>query len=288
MFGFQRIGDLIWAAADMRAKGFLIGGTAGRTTLNGEGLQHQDGHSLLNAIAFPTVRSYDPAYHYETATIIFDGLKRLYEDGETAIYYLMVGNEAYEMPAMPEGVEEGIIKGMYPFISRDVNGAQHRVQLLGSGAILNGVIKAQEILADKFNIASDVWSVTSYTELRREAQECRRWNMLHPTAKPKQSYLEQVTAGCQGPFVAASDYVRAHSEQIAPWLPDGLFALGTDGMGRSETREVLRRHFEVDAEMVAIAALYKLHLQGQIDAKKVEKAIKTLDVDPEKVSALYA
>ena len=288
MFGFQRIGDLIWAAADMRAKGFLIGGTAGRTTLNGEGLQHQDGHSLLNAIAFPTVRSFDPAYHYELATIIMDGLKKLYQDGETAIYYLMAGNDNYEMPAMPEGAQEGIIKGMYKFRSMDVKGASQRVQLLGSGAILNSVLRGQEILAEQFNIASDVWSVTSYTELRREAAECQRWNMLHPTATPRKSYLEEITAGVEGPFIASSDYVCAHTEQIAQWLPGGLFALGTDGMGRSELRENLRRHFEVDGEFVAIATLYKLSQDGQIKPAEVEKAIKSLNVDPEKVSPLYA
>ena len=288
MFGFQRIGDLIWAAADMRAKGFLIGGTAGRTTLNGEGLQHQDGHSLLNAMAFPTVRSFDPAYHYELATIVMDGLKKLYVDGDTAIYYLMAGNENYEMPAMPDGCAEGIIKGMYKFRSVDVKGAKHRVQLMGSGAILNCVLKGQEILAEKYNIASDVWSVTSYTELRREAAECQRWNMLHPTAKPRKSYLEEVTQGVEGPFIASSDYVCAHSEQISQWLPGGLFALGTDGMGRSELRENLRRHFEVDGEFVAVATLYKLSQDEKIDASEVEKAIKSMKVNPEKVSPLYA
>ncbi len=288
MFGFQRIGDLIWAAADQRAKGFLIGGTAGRTTLNGEGLQHQDGHSLLNAIAFPTVRSFDPAFHYETAAIIFDGLKRMYEDGETAIYYLMAENDNYEMPAMPSGISDGIVKGMYKFRSHDLKGAKHRVQLMGSGAILNCVLKAQEILADQFKIASDAWSVTSYTELRREAHECRRWNMLHPTATARKSYLEEVTEGAEGPFIAASDYVRAHSEQISPWLPGDMLVLGTDGMGRSETRPALRRHFEVDAECVTIAALYQLSQAGQIEAEVVEKAIKQLGVDPEKISPLYA
>ncbi len=288
MFGFQRIGDLIWAAADMRAKGFLIGGTAGRTTLNGEGLQHQDGHSLLNAIAFPTVRSFDPAFHYEVATIVMDGMKKLYQDGETAIYYLMAGNENYEMPAMPEGSQEGIIKGMYKFRSQEVKDAEHRVQLFGSGAILNCVLKAQQMLADRYNIASDVWSVTSYTELRRDAQECHRWNMLHPTEKPRVSFVEQQTAGCEGPFIAASDYVRAHSEQISPYLPGDLLALGTDGMGRSELRENLRRHFEVDAEFVTIATLYQLSQQGKCEPEFVAKAIKDLDVDPGKISPLYA
>ncbi len=288
MFGFQRVGDLIWAAADMRAKGFLLAGTAGRTSLNGEGLQHQDGHSLLNAMAFPTVRAFDPAFTYETAVIIFDGLKKLYEEGETAIYYLMVGNDNYLMPMMPEGCEEGIIKGIYKFRSNEAKSAKHRVQLFGSGAIMNGVLKAQEILAEKYSISSDVWSVTSYTQLRREAQECKRWNMFHPTSKPRVSYLETALEGAEGPFIAASDYVQAHSEQVAPWIPNDYVVLGTDGMGRSETRPALRRHFEVDAECIVIATLYKLHEQGHFDAKFVEKAIKDLGVDPEKVDPLYA
>ncbi len=288
MFGFQRIGDLIWAAADMRAKGFLLGGTAGRTTLNGEGLQHQDGHSLLNAMAFPTVRSFDPAFHYETAVIIFDGLKKLYEDGETAIYYIMVGNDNYVMPKMPEGCEDGIIKGIYKFRSHEVEGAKQRVQLFGSGAIMNSVLKAQQLLADKYQIASDVWSVTSYTQLRRDAQECRRWNMFHPTSEPRVSYLETILKDAEGPFIASSDYVQAHTEQIADWLPNELVALGTDGMGRSETRPALRRHFEVDAECITIAALYKLHQQGHFEANFVNQAISDLGVDPEKVSPLYA
>jgi pyruvate dehydrogenase E1 component len=272
----------------MRAKGFLIGATAGRTTLNGEGLQHQDGHSLLNAIAFPTVRAYDPAFHYETAVIVFDGLKRLYEDGETAIYYIMVGNENYVMPTMPEGCEEGIVKGIYKFHSKDVGGSQHRVQLLGSGAIMNCVLKAQEILAERFQIASDVWSATSYTQLRRDAFDCHRWNMLHPTLPPRKSYLETVFAGAKGPFIAASDYVRALPEQIRDYLPGDLVALGTDGMGRSETRIALRRHFEVDAECIVIATLYKLHQDGHLDAQLVAKAIKDLGVDPDKANPLFA
>ncbi len=288
MFGFQRIGDLIWAAADMRAKGFLLGGTAGRTSLNGEGLQHQDGHSLLNAIAFPTVRAYDPAFHYETAVIIFDGLKKLYEDGETAIYYLMVGNDNYIMPKMPEGCKEGIIKGIYKFRTKESEQEKHRVQLFGSGAIMNCVLKAQEILADQYGVSSDVWSVTSYNELRRDAQECKRWNMFHPTMEPRKSYLETVLEGSEGPFIASSDYVQAHSEQVAQFLPDDFLALGTDGMGRSETRPALRRHFEVDAECVTVAALYQLCKQGKVDAATVEKAIKDLGVNPDKISPLYA
>ena len=288
MFGFQRVGDLIWAAADMRAKGFLLAGTAGRTSLNGEGLQHQDGHSLLNAIAFPTVRAYDPAFHFETAVIIFDGLKKLYTDGETAIYYIMVGNDNYVMPDMPEGCEEGIIKGMYKFKSLDAKGGKHHVQLFGSGAIMMSVIKAQEILAEKYGVSSDLWSVTSYNELRRDADQCRRWNMLHPTETPKTSYIETVMKDSKGPVIASSDYVKALAEQVAPFVPGEMFALGTDGMGRSATRPDLRRHFEVDAECVVIATLYQLSQEGKIDAKEVAKAIKDLGVNPEKTAPLYA
>jgi len=288
MFGFQRIGDLIWAAADMRAKGFLLGGTAGRTTLNGEGLQHQDGHSLLNAIAFPTVRAYDPAFNYETAVIIFDGLRRLYQEGETAIYYLMVGNENYAMAEMPEGAEEGIVKGMYRFRSQEVSKAKGRVQLFGSGAILNGVLRAQEILAEKYQIASDVWSVTSYTQLRRDAEETQRWNDLHPLEQPRESFLQQSLQGVEGPFVAASDYVKALAEQVAPWIPGSYRVLGTDGMGRSETRETLRRHFEVDSECVIFAALTEMAKQGKFTAEDLVKAQQELGLDADKPYPLYA
>ena len=288
MFGFQRIGDLVWAAADMRAKGFLIGATAGRTTLNGEGLQHQDGHSLLNAIAFPTVRSYDPAFAYETVVIIMEGLKRMYQDGEECIYYLMCENEPYDHPEMPEGCEEGIIKGMYRYRSREVENAKARVQLFGSGAILNGVLKAQEILAEQFSIASDVWSVTSYTQLRREAGDCDRWNMLHPTETPKKSYLEEVLEGAEGPFIAASDYVRALAEQLTPWIPGDYFVLGTDGMGRSDTRESLRRHFEVDSESITIATLSRLAKANVLEPKDVQDAISQLGYDAEKPNPYFA
>jgi pyruvate dehydrogenase E1 component len=288
MFGFQRIGDLVWAAADARAKGFMLGGTAGRTTLNGEGLQHQDGHSLLNAIAFPTVRAYDPAYAYETAVIIFDGLKRMYEDNETAIYYITLENENYNMPEMPAGCEEGIIRGMYRVSTVNAEGQQHKVQLFGSGAILRQVLRAQEILAEKYRIGSDVWSVTSYTELRRDAQECERLNMLYPNEPPRVPYVAHMMAGAEGPAIAASDYVRALAEQISPWIPGGLFALGTDGMGRSESRPALRRHFEVDAEFITLATLYQLKKQGKCDGQCVANAVKELNIDPAKKSALYA
>ncbi len=288
MFGFQRIGDLIWAAADMRAKGFLIGATAGRTTLNGEGLQHQDGHSLLNAIAFPTVRAYDPAFAYETAVIIFDGLRRLYQEGETAIYYITVENESYYMPAMPEGVEEGIVRGIYRLQSRDAGEGRPRVQLFGSGAILRGVLQAQDVLAENYGVSSDVWSVTSYSQLRRDAQDCQRWNLLNPTQTPRQSFLEQAIAGSKGPFISASDYVRAVAEQLSPWVPGGLFSLGTDGMGRSETRENLRRHFEVDSENIVVASLYRLSQLGEIPSSRVADAIQELKLDPNKVNPMFA
>jgi pyruvate dehydrogenase E1 component len=285
MFGFQRIGDLIWAAADMRAKGFILGGTAGRTTLNGEGLQHQDGHSLINAMAFPTVRSYDPAFSYETAVIIFDGLKRMYEDGEQAMYYITLENENYLMPEMPKGCEEGIIRGMYKLKSVDASGP--RVQLFGSGAILNEAVRAADILAEKYGVASDVWSVTSYTQLRRDAQECERWNMLNPDKPPRKSYVEEQLASSEGPVIASSDYMRALAEQLIPWVPS-LFALGTDGMGRSESREALRRHFEVDAEFITLAALTQLAKQGKFDRNKLAGVVKELNINPEKPSALYA
>jgi pyruvate dehydrogenase E1 component len=289
MFGFQRVGDSIWAAADMRAKGFLIGGTAGRTTLNGEGLQHQDGHSLLNAIAFPTVRAYDPAFRYEMTVIIMDGLKRLYQDGEVAIYYITAENDNYVQPDMPEGVEEGIIKGMYRFRSQEVEGgAKARVQLFGSGAILNSALQAQELLASKYGIASDVWSITSYTQLRREAGDVQRWNMLHPTLPQKRSYLEEQLAGVKGPFIAASDYVRALPEQLTPWIPGDYYVLGTDGMGRSETRQALRRHFEVDAESITIATLSRLCKAGLFSPEEVAKAIVDLGFDPDKPNPYFA
>lgn len=291
MFGFQRIGDLIWAAADMRAKGFILGGTAGRTTLNGEGLQHQDGHSLINAMAFPTIRSYDPAFAYEIAVIIFDGLKRMYEDGEQAMYYITLENENYTMPEMPKGCEEGIIRGMYKYKSVEPAKAAAkgpRVQLFGSGPILREALRAADLLAEKYGVASDVWSVTSYTQLRRDAQECERWNMLNPDKKPRKSYLEEQLAGADGPVIASSDYMRILAEQLNPWIPGGLFALGTDGMGRSESREALRRHFEVDAECITLAALTQLAKRDKFDRKKLAGVVKDLNIDPEKPSALYA
>jgi pyruvate dehydrogenase E1 component len=292
MFGFQRIGDQIWAAGDCRARGFLLGGTAGRTTLNGEGLQHQDGNSQMFAIAYPTVRAYDPAFVYEATVIMLDGMERMYGKGEDWIYYLTVYNENYEMPPMPPGCAEGILKGMYRLrqVEASAKGPAGLppVNLLGSGAILREVIRAAELLADRWGVASSVWSVTSWKELRREAQECRRWNMLHPESPPRRSYLESQVADAGGVFVAASDHVRAVPEQLDPWIPGGLFALGTDGFGRSETRGPLRRHFEVDAECIAIATLSRLAAAGAIGARVVSEAIRELGVDPEKIDAASA
>jgi pyruvate dehydrogenase E1 component len=288
MFGFQRIGDLIWCACDMRARGFLFGGTAGRTTLAGEGLQHQDGNSHLYAIAYPNVRTYDPAYVYETTTIVLDGIRKMYELGEDWIYYLTIYNEEYEMAPMPKGVEEGIIRGLYKFSTVDAGAKSHRAQLFGSGAILREVLRAQKILADRYDVSSDVWSVTSYKELRRDAHAARRWNMFHPDKPPRKSYFENAIAGSDGVFVAASDYVRAVPEQLDPWVPGGLFVLGTDGFGRSETRAPLRRHFEVDAEAVTIATLYRLAETGKIERRAVAQAIKDLGVNPEKVDPFLA
>ncbi len=292
MFGFQRIGDLIWAACDCRARGFLLGGTAGRTTLAGEGLQHQDGHSHLFAMAYPTVKAYDPAFVYETTVIMLDGMDRMYAKGEDWIYYITVYNENYEMPPMPAGCEEGILKGAYRL--RDVAakgrpaGTLPHVNLLGSGAILREVLRAADLLAEHWGVASTVWSVTSWKELRREAQECRRWNMLHPEAEQRTSYLEQTVAGAEGVFVAASDHVRAVPEQLDPWIPGGLFVLGTDGFGRSDTRGPLRRHFEVDAECIAIGTLSRLAAAGALGGHVVAEAIRRLGVDPDKIDAASA
>lgn len=288
MFGFQRVGDFIWLAADSRCKGFLLGGTAGRTTLNGEGLQHEDGHSHLLAATVPNCYAYDPAYAYEVAVIVQDGLRRMYVEDESIFYYLTLYNEDYAMPALPEGAAEGILKGMYRISVRDVPKSKTRVQLLGSGPILNEVLKAQQILGDDYGIASDAWSVTSYKELRREALEVERWNLLHPTEKPRTCYVEQALAGAQGPFIAASDYMHLVSEQIAKWVPGRLVTLGTDGFGRSETREALRRHFEIDAPHIVFATLSTLAREGTVDKKTVQKAAKALDIDAEKINPVLA
>jgi len=282
MFGPQRVGDLFWLAGDIRAKGFLLGATSGRTTLNGEGLQHQDGHSLLHASTMPTLLAYDPAFAYEIAVIIADGLRRMYAEGEEIFYYLSLYNENYTMPPMSAGVEDGILKGLYKFRS-GVEGKKNKAHIFGSGPIINSALKAQEILAERYGVSADVWSATSYKLLRTDALRCKRWNMLHPTAAPKKSYVETLLAKEQGTFVAVSDYMRLVPDQIAPWVPGGLMTLGTDGFGRSDTRARLRRFFEVDAESTVIATLYALAEKGLVKREVVAKAIKDLGVDPEKV-----
>jgi pyruvate dehydrogenase E1 component len=279
MFGYQRIGDLVWAASDARAKGFLLGATAGRTTLNGEGLQHQDGHSHLLYSVVPTVRAYDPAFAFELAVIVHDGLKRMYQDQENCFYYITIYNENYPMPKMPDGCADGVVRGLYLF-QKSPNGAKRRVQLLGSGTILREALRAQTILAEKFDIAADVWSATSYLALRRDAMEADRWNLFHPEEEPRVPYVVQQLADTAGPIVAASDYMRAVPEQIAKWLPGRFTVLGTDGFGRSDTRGALRRHFEVDAESIAYAALYELAKRNEYPVKQLAKAMKDLGIDP--------
>ncbi len=286
MFGFQRIGDLIWLAADARARGFLLGGTAGRTTLNGEGLQHQDGHSQIMASVVPTILAYDPAYSYETAVIVQDGIWRMFEQQKDVFYYITIYNENYAMPGMPEGARDGIIKGMYRLKSQEVNGngAKARVQLFGSGPILRCVLGAQQILAEKYGVASDVWSVTSYKQLRSDTLEAERWNMLHPTEPARRSYLQDALQNVQGPFIAASDYLRLVPDQVREWIPGQYVTLGTDGFGRSESREALRRFFEIDEQCVTYAALYALANEGKFDKRKLPLVLKELGINPDKVN----
>jgi pyruvate dehydrogenase E1 component len=280
MFGFQRIGDFAWAGGDMRARGFLLGGTAGRTTLAGEGLQHQDGHSLLVATTIPNCRAYDPCYNYELAVIIQDGLRRMCVEQESVFYYITVMNENYAHPALPAGAETGILRGMY--LLKNGGKGKVRVQLLGSGTILREVLAAADLLQEKFGIPADVWSVTSFSELRRDALDVERWNARHPGAKPRQSYVAECFAGRSGPFVAATDYMKLVSDQIRQWVPGRYFALGTDGYGRSDGREALRHHFEVDRKSVVVAALKALVDEGSIDGSTVVKAMTDLGVDPDK------
>lgn len=286
MFGFQRIGDLIWAAADSKSKGFLLGATAGRTTLNGEGLQHQDGHSHLLASTVPTLLTYDAGFAYEIAVIVKDGLRRLYAEGEEYFYYLTLYNESYNMPPMPPGVEEGILRGLYK-LKPASKGKKFKAHILGSGPLLREALRAQEILAEQFDVSADVWSATSYKLLRGDALRTKRWNMLHPTSTPKKSYLEAVLQDEEGAFVAVSDYMKMVPDQISPWVPGGLTSLGTDGFGRSDTRMNLRRFFEVDAELTTVATLHALYQKGLLAAQPVEEAIHKLGVDPEKPYPFY-
>ena len=283
MFGFQRIADFIWAAADMRARGFLLGGTAGRTTLSGEGLQHQDGNSHILALPVPNLKAYDPAYAYELAVIIEDGIRRMYRDGESIFYYITVMNENYAMPPMPGQVRDGILRGMYKFRAAKNSGAQLHAQLLGSGAILNEALTAQENL-EKYGVAADVWSVTSYKELYMDGNESDRWNRLHPSETPRVPYVTQLLKDAPGPVVAATDYLKTLPNVISPWVPNRMASLGTDGFGRSEGRTSLRDFFEVDARFITVATLNELYLDGKLDAKIVDQAISDLGINPDKLN----
>ena len=282
MFGFQRTGDLAWAAGDSRARGFLLGGTSGRTTLNGEGLQHEDGHSQLIASTIPNCVSYDPTFAYELAVIMQDGLRRMYREQEDVFYYITLMNENYAHPAMPKGAEEGILKGMYLFSEGQADKKAPRVQLLGSGTILREVIAAAELLKQDFGIASDIWSVTSFNQLRRDGLDVQRWNMLHPDEKPRLSHAETCLKDRKGPVVASTDYMKIYSDQIRVFLPKHYVTLGTDGFGRSDTRQQLRKFFEMDRYYVAVAALKALADEGEVPVAMVTQAIKKYGIDPDK------
>ena len=285
MFGFQRIGDLAWAAGDSQARGFLMGATAGRTTLNGEGLQHQDGHSHVMANTIPNCRTYDPTYAYELAVIIQDGIKRMYHDKENMFYYISLMNENYQHPEMPEGAEEGIIKGIYQ-LEKGSGKAKNRVQLMGAGTILREVRFAAEILRSDFDVEADVWSVTSVNELTRDGQRATRWNMLNPTAAARKPYVTQVLEANEGPFIIATDNLKTYSEQLRAYIPGSYTVLGTEGFGRSDTRTQLRHFFEVNRYFVVIAALKSLADQGKIKADVVAKAITKFGIDPEKADPM--
>jgi pyruvate dehydrogenase E1 component len=288
MFGLQRVGDLVWAAGDIGVKGFLLGGTAGRTTLNGEGLQHQDGHSHLFAYAIPNLVAYDPAFAFELAVIIRYGIKRMFEKQEKIFYYITVMNENYAMPEMPKGAEEGIIKGMYKFKPSAMKNAKLKAQLFGSGTILNEVLRAQEILEKDFSVSVDVWSVTSYKELRSEALEVERWNMLNPDKKHKVPYITQILSKEEGVFVASSDYVKALPDSISKWFPRTLYSLGTDGFGRSGSRKALRDFFEVDYKHIVYATLGALVKEGKIKETVLDKAKKDLEINPDKLNPMIS
>jgi pyruvate dehydrogenase E1 component len=283
MFGFQRVGDLAWAAGDSRARGFLLGATAGRTTLNGEGLQHEDGHSHVFSSVIPNCVSYDPTFGYELAVIIQDGLRRMYAEQEDVFYYVTLMNENYEHPPIPDGVEDGVRRGMYLFSTGDAPARKApRVQLLGSGTILREVIAAADLLAADFGVAADVWSVPSFTELRRDGLAAERWNMLHPTEPPRRSFVEACLAERAGPVVAATDYVRAFPDQIRAFVPRRYRVLGTDGFGRSDYRRRLRSFFEVDRHWVALAALDALAADGTVARSVPAEAITRYGINPDK------
>jgi len=288
MFGFQRIGDSIWAHADMRGKGFLMGATSGRTTLAGEGLQHQDGNSHVLASTVPNCLSYDPAFAFEIAVLIREGIRRMYEKMEDIFYYITIGNEPYEMPAKPEGVDEGILRGIYRFNKGTRRKGAPSVHLFGSGALMREVLRAQQILAERYKIVSDVWSATSYSQLRREALITERWSMLHPTGKKKKPFIVQQLESDPWPVIATSDYLKIVPEQVARWTPAGMTALGCDGFGRSEARKELRRHFEVDAESIVVATLKTLADRGEVEPAVVEQAINEFGIDPNRIDPARA
>jgi pyruvate dehydrogenase E1 component len=280
MFGFQRIGDFAWAAGDMQARGFLIGGTAGRTTLAGEGLQHQDGHSLLLSSTIPNCVSYDPAFAYELAVIVHDGLVRMYTNQENVFYYVTCMNENYVHPPMPEGVADGIRKGIYKI--RAGKGSADALQLFGSGTILREVLAAADYLTEEHGLDVDVWSVTSYSELRRDGIDCERWNIRHPDDAARVPYIATALNGLTGPFVAASDYMRIVPDQVREWIPGRYVVLGTDGFGRSDSRQALRKHFEVNRDNIVVASLNALAAEGRIEKNAIADAIRQFELDPDK------
>ena len=282
MFGFQRTMDQIWAFGDARGRGFLMGATAGRTTLNGEGLQHEDGHSHLLASAVPNCVAYDPAFAFELATIVQDGLRRMYEKDENVFYYISLFNQDYPMPPRVAGAEEGILKGLYRYRASESK-SKTKAQLFGSGPIMLQALRAQTMLAEKWDVAADVWSMTSASQLRNEALSVERWNRLHPTATPRVPYVAQVLKGAEGPVVVTSDWMKSVNDMPARWIPNRFVALGTDGYGRSDTRDALRRHFEIDAEHMVVATLHALMLDGKVKGEVVEQAIREYGLQPDHV-----
>jgi pyruvate dehydrogenase E1 component len=288
MFGFQRVGDLVWAAGDAQTRGFLVGGTSGRTTLNGEGLQHQDGHSHIHFGSVPNCITYDPTYGYEVAVIVQNGIQRMYGDQENVFYYLTVLNENYVQPEMPKGSQEGILKGIYKLDRVEAKGNALNVQLMGCGSILQQVREAAKMLAADFGVNSTVYSVTSFNELARDGQDVDRWNMLHPEVSPKTAYITELMSDEKGPAVAATDYVKLFADQVRAWVPTDYHVLGTDGFGRSDSRARLRYHFEVDHKHIVVAALGQLAKRGEIDASVVTQAIERYDINPDRINPLHA
>jgi pyruvate dehydrogenase E1 component len=280
MFGFQRVGDLIWAFGDQRGRGFLLGATAGRTTLTGEGLQHQDGHSPLLASTVPNVLCYDPAWAYEVAVIVKDGLRRMYEEEEDVFYYLTLYNEQYVQPKMPRSVMDGILRGLYRFKKSSTKSGP-RLQILASGPAVRLALDAQDRLGAEYGVAADIWSATSFQQLRNDAISCDRWNRLHPDETPRTPYVTEALDETEGPIVAVTDYMRAVPDQIARWVREPYLSLGTDGFGRSDARDALRRHFEIDADHIVAASLYALQQAGEVKAEKVKEAIEASGIDPE-------